>query len=85
MFLLIHLVASNDIDTSSKCIGLNVEDIFVDCYYWLDKSTKRKGKLLEHFELYDQEYQAVLKHLSVRWLSLEKSAVKVLKKFPSLK
>ena len=54
-------------------------------YYWFDKSTKRKGKLLEYFDFCYQEYQAVLKHLSVRWLSLEKCAVRVLKKFPSLK
>ena len=53
--------------------------------YWFDKSTKRKGKLLEYFDFCDQEYQAVLKHLSVRRLSLEKCVVKVLKKFLSLK
>ena len=40
---------------------------------------------MEYFDFCDQEYQAVLKHLSVRWLSLEKCAVRVLKKFPSLK
>ena len=82
---LVHIAASTANDVFSKCIGLNVEDVFVDCDYWLGKSTKLKGKLLEYFDLCDQEYQAVLKHLSVRWLSLENSAVKVLKKFPSLK
>ena len=69
----------------SKCIGLNIEDVCVDCYYWFDKSTKCKGKLLEYFNFCDQEYQAVLKHLSVHWLSLEKCTVRVLKKFPTLK
>ena len=82
---LVHISASNHNDVFSKCIGLNVEDVCVDCYYWFDKSTKRKGKLLEYFDFSDQEYQAVLKHLSVRWLSLEKCEVRVLKKFPSLK
>ena len=82
---LAHIPASNANDAFSKCIGLNVEDVCVDCYYWFDKSTKRKGKLLEYFDFCDQKYQAVLKHLSVRWLSLEKCAVRVLKKFPSLK
>ena len=82
---LAHISPSNANDAFSKCIGLNVEDVCMDYYYWLDRSTKRKGKLLEYFDFCDQEYQAVLKHLSVRWLSLEKCEVKVLKKFPSLK
>ena len=81
MFLLVAALAT----LLNKCIGLNVEDVCVDCYYWFDKSTKRKGKLLEYFDFRDQEYQAVLKHLSVRCLSLEKCAVRVLTKFPSLK
>ena len=85
LFHFAHIAANNANDAFSKCIGLNVEDVCVDCYYWFDKSTKRKGKLLEYFDFSDQEYQAVLKHLSVRWLSLEKCEVRVLKKFPSLK
>ena len=82
---LAHISPSNANHAFSKCIGLNIEDVCVDYYYWLDRSTKRKEKLLEYFDFCDQEYQAVLKHLSVRWLSLEKCEVRVLKKFPSLK
>ena len=82
---LAHIAASKTNDAFSKCIGLNVEDVCMDCCYWFDKSTKHKVKLLEYFDFCDQEYQAVLKHLSVRWLSLEKCPVRVLKKFPSLK
>ena len=81
---LADIAASNANDAFSKCIGLNIEDVCVDCYYWFGKSTKHKGKLLKYFDFCDQEYQAVLKRLSVRWLSLEKCAVRVLKKFPSL-
>ena len=82
---LAHIAAGNANDPFSKCIVLNVEDVCVDRYYWFDKNTKRKAKLLEYFDFCDQEYQAVLKHLSVRWLSLEKCPLRVLKKFPSLK
>ena len=82
---LAHIAASNANDVFNKCIGLNVEDICVECYYWFDNSIKRKGKLLEYFDFCDHEYQVVLNHLSVLWLSLEKCAVRVLKKFPSLK
>ena len=76
---LAHIGPSNANDAFSKCIGLNVEDVCVDYYYWFGKSTKRKGKLLKYFDFRDQEYQAVLKHLSVHWLSLEKCTVRVLK------
>ena len=59
-------------------------------YVWIaitgfDNSTKCKEKLLEYFDFCDHEYQAVLNHFSMPWLSLEKCAVRVLKKFSSLK
>ena len=38
-----HIAASNANDALSKCIGLNFEDVCVDCYYWFDKSTNVKG------------------------------------------
>ena len=62
-----------------------MEDVLIDIFYWFDKSSKRKGKLAEYFEFCDQEYQKVLKHISVRWLSLERCMDRVLKKFTSLK
>ena len=57
----------------------------MDAFYWFDKSTKRKGNLVEYFEFCDQEYQSVLKNLSLRWFSLECSLASILKKFPSLR
>ena len=38
-----HIAASNANDALIKCIGLNFEDVCVDCYYWFDKSTNVKG------------------------------------------
>ena len=55
LFHFAHIAANNANDPFSKCIGLNVEDVCVDCYYWFDKSTKRKGKLLGYFDFCDQE------------------------------
>ena len=55
LFHFAHIAANNANDAFSKCIGLNVEDVCVDCYYWFDKSTKRKGKLLGYFDFCDQE------------------------------
>ena len=82
---LAHIAASHANDSFSTHLGLNVEDVFVDLFYWFDKSSKRKGKLLEYFDFCDQEYQSVLKHLSVRWLSFECCLDKVVKKLPSLR
>lgn len=82
---LAHIAASHANESFSDFVNLSVEDVCVDCYYWFDKSTKRKGKLTEYFEFCNQEYQTVLKHLSVRWLSLERCMERILKKLPSLK
>ena len=82
---LAHIAASNVHNDFCEYISLNVEDVMVDLFYWFDKSAKRKGKLKEYFEFCDQEYQSVLKHLSVRWLSLEKCISRTTLKFTSLK
>lgn len=82
---LAHLVASEANDAFTELSGINIENIMIDLFYWFDKSSKRKGKLSEYFEFCDQEYQKVLKHISVRWLSLERCVDRVLKKLPSLK
>ena len=73
------------IDAFSEVLGLNVENLCIDMFYWFDKSSKWKGKLNEYFRFSDQEYQSVLEHVSVRWLSLEKCMNRILKKFGSLK
>ena len=51
----------------------------------LDKSSKRRGKLNKYFDICNQEYQGVLKHPCVRWLSLECYMGKITKNFDSLK
>ena len=82
---LVHIVASHANDAFSEVLGLNVESLCIDIFYWFDKSSKRKGKLNEYFQFCDQGYQSVLKHVSVHWLSLEKCMNRILKKFESLK
>ena len=39
----------------------------------------------EYFEFCNQEYQGILKHLSVRWLSLEKCISRAIVKYTNLK
>ena len=62
-----------------------MEDFLIDIFYWFDKSSKRKGKLAEYFEFCNQEYQKILKHISICWLSLERCIHQVLKKLLSIK
>ena len=57
----------------------------VDVFYWFDHSTKRKAALAEYTEFFDQECRKILKHVSTRWLSLEKAIIRVLKQYISLK
>ena len=79
---LAHIAASNANDAFTEVqAGINVEDLLIDLYYWFDKSTKRKGVLVEYMELCDQEYGNILKHSSTRWLPLER----VIKKYAGLK
>ena len=65
--------ASHANDAFTEILRLNTEDVSSDIFHWFDKSSKRKGKLMEYcFEFCDQEYRDVLKHISFCWLSLEK-------------
>lgn len=82
---LADIAAAEGNDAFSEGIGLNVENVLIDLYYWFDKSLKRKGKLLEYFEFCDQEYQNILKHVFTHWPSLEHCIERALKKIPSLK
>ena len=82
---LAHIAASTANDAFSINVGVSVEDVCVDCCNWFDKNAKRKGKLTQYLEFCNQDYQAVLKHFSVRWLSLERFMERILKKLPRLK
>ena len=65
--------------------GFDVEDIFVDLYYWFDKSTKQKNQLSEFCDFCDVKYREVIKHVSTRWLSLELAVERALKVYAGLK
>ena len=67
-----------------KCAILEVEELAIDLYYWFDKSTKRKNGLLSYCTFCDQEYRAIVRHVTTRWLSLEIAIERILKQFASL-
>ena len=48
------------------CCAFDAEEFAIDLYYWFDKSTKRKNELQSYCEFCDQEYRAIIKHVSTR-------------------
>ncbi|XP_075738743.1 uncharacterized protein LOC142784016 [Rhipicephalus microplus] len=66
---LINLAAQK----GSACLPLNVDELLVDIFYYLEKSSKRKDKLKAFQSLHDVETKKILKHVSTRWLSLGRS------------
>ena len=51
----------------------------------LAKAPKEKNVLMEYTQFCNQEYGKILKHLNVRWLSLELVVERLLKQYASLK
>ena len=56
----------------------------IDLYYWFENSTKRKNGLQSYCAFCNQDHQAIVKHVSTHWLSLEIAVQRCLKHFPSL-
>ena len=47
-----------------------VDQLLIDIYFFLDKSSKRVGRLKELQETFGVETHKILKHVNTRWLSL---------------
>ena len=62
----------------------DVEDFCIYIFYYFDKSTKRKNTLQGYAKFCDQEYRDILKHINVRWLSLERAVERILLQYSSL-
>lgn len=82
---LLHNIGSHASDTFQQVSGFDVEDFCIDVFYWFDKSTKRKGILQEFCDFCDTGYCEVVRHVNVRWLSLEKAIHRILQLYSSLR
>ena len=82
---LAHIAASGAHDAFAKIMGISAEELLIDQYHWFEKSTKRKGILLEYMQFCNQEYGKILKHSSTRWLSLERCIQRTVEKYAGLK
>lgn len=81
---LIHNIACHASEAFQKAIDFDIEDLCIDLYYWFEKSTKRKKVLAEFCDFCDNDYREILRHVNVRWLSLEKAINRILQLYPSL-
>lgn len=81
---LIHNIACHASEAFQKAGNIDVEDLCIDLYYWFEKSNKRKGILAEFCDFCDNDYHEIVRHVNVRWLSLEKAVNRVLQLYPSL-
>jgi hypothetical protein len=78
---LIHHAAEH----ASQCLPFSIDDILVNTYYYIDKSSKRIGALEEFQHLYDVKHQKILKHVPTRWLSIERCLDRILENWNALK
>ena len=67
-----------------KLLPIDVDDFFVDLFYYFDKSSKRKEELHEFQEFTGTKELKIIKHCKTRWLSLEKAVKRVLQQWCAL-
>ena len=65
-------------------LPIDVDDFFVDLYYYFEKSSKRKEELREFQEFTGTKELKIIKHCKTRWLSLEKVVRRVLQQWAAL-
>ena len=82
---ILHNASSKAAMAFSEVTGFDVEDLCVDVFYWLEKSSKRKSILKEYYQFCDIEYEEVIKFISTRWLCLELCINREVKKYEGLK
>ena len=67
-----------------KVLPNDIDDFFVDLYYFFNKSAKRKEEFREFQEFTNTKQLKVLKHVKTHWLSLEKVVKRALDQWSAL-
>lgn len=71
-------------EKASAIMPVKLDEIVVDIYYYLEKSSKRKDKLQKFQELHNKETRKILKHVCTRWLTLSTSLARVVEQWEPL-
>ena len=77
---LINLAAQK----AAACLPVNVDEILIDIFYYLDKSSKRKQSFAKFQKLHDAEQHKFLKHICTRWLSVGKCLGRMMEQWDPL-
>ena len=67
-----------------KALPVDVNDFFVDLFYFFNKSAKRKKEFCEFQKFTGTKEFKIIKHCKTRWLSLEKAVQCVLHEWSAL-
>ena len=71
--------------SSRHCVVLPVEDLLIDTYYYLAGSLKPKEEFREFQQFVGVDMEDILKHVSTRWLCLERCVNRTIRQWPAVK
>lgn len=77
---LINLAA----EKGAACLPAKFDEVLVDIFYYLEKSAKRKDRLVEFQGMHNTEVRKILKHVPTRWLSLGRCLTRLLEQWQPL-
>ena len=72
LWLVVFVTSFILLQKGAACLPLDVSQLLIDVYYYLDKSSKRQSFFKEIHFLHDVKQGKILKHISTRWLSIKK-------------
>ena len=77
-----HITANNTACNAAEAFrndtGFDIEDFLIDIYFWSEQSSKRKKNCFKSI-VHSVISNIVVKHVSKRWLSLQRAVERVLK------
>lgn len=71
-------------EKGAATLPIQIDEILVDIFYYLQKSAKRKEKLQSFQALHNKEAKKILKHSCTRWLSLGRSLLRLVNQWDPL-
>ena len=77
---LLHIGA----EKGAKQLSLNADQLLIDTYYYLEKSSKRQAAFKNMQVLNDLKQSEILKHVSTRWLSITACLQRILDNWSAL-
>ena len=78
-------MADLTIKAGMETLPVNIDQVFVDIFYYFYHSSKRGQLFVDHWcSLFDSEPKAILKHCTTRWLSLLRCTCRFIDQFDGL-